>query len=168
MDSNSQELQSGRVYKKHHPPSLSNEVWRLENIGKDGAFHRSLSKERVNSMKDFMTLHYLDPTRIRNVLGTSMSTKMWEVRICLLDKKVYLYYPSVSIPKNGVVFNIVGQDDARNLVIFAFRHWEVVSFEDESSLIDWVMQISTVQFSSNSPMVDTSDASDNVLTSQKI
>ncbi|XP_060204795.1 calmodulin-binding protein 60 A-like isoform X2 [Lycium barbarum] len=185
----------GELYKKHHPPSLSDEVWRLEKIGKDGAFHRRLSKERVNSVKDFLTLLYLDPTRLRNVLGTGMSTKMWEVtvehaRTCLLDKKMYLYYPSESVPKTGVAFNIVGQvmgllpdcqlvpadnlsetqkDDARNLVICAFRHWEeVVSFEDESSLIDWVMQISTVQFSSNSPMVGTSDGSDNVLASQKV
>ncbi|TMW89427.1 hypothetical protein EJD97_017199 [Solanum chilense] len=182
----------GELYKKHHPPSLSDEVWRLEKIGKDGAFHRRLSKERVNTVKDFLTLLYLDPTRLRNVLGTGMSTKMWEVtvehaRTCLLDKKVYLYYTSVSGPKTGVVFNIVGQvmglfpdcqfvsadklsetqkDDARNLVICAFRHWEeVVSFEDESSLMDWVMQISTVQFPSNSPMVGTSD---DVLASQKV
>ncbi|XP_015070037.1 calmodulin-binding protein 60 A [Solanum pennellii] len=182
----------GELYKKHHPPSLSDEVWRLEKIGKDGAFHRRLSKERVNTVKDFLTLLYLDPTRLRNVLGTGMSTKMWEVtvehaRTCLLDKKVYLYYTSVSGPKTGVVFNIVGQvmglfpdcqfvsadklsetqkDDARNLVICAFRHWEeVVSFEDESSLMDWVMQISTVQFPSTSPMVGTSD---DVLASQKV
>ncbi|KAH0763861.1 hypothetical protein KY290_019934 [Solanum tuberosum] len=185
----------GELYKKHHPPSLSDEVWRLEKIGKDGAFHRRLSKERVNTVKDFLTLLYLDPTRLRNVLGTGMSTKMWEVtvehaRTCLLDKKVYLYYTSVSGPKTSVVFNIVGQvmglfpdcqfvssdklsetqkDDARNLVICAFRHWEeVVSFEDESSLMDWVMQISTVQFPSNSPMVGNSDTSDDVLASQKV
>ncbi|CAN4088247.1 unnamed protein product [Withania somnifera] len=185
----------GELYKKHHPPSLSDEVWRLEKIGKDGAFHRRLSKERVNTVKDFLTLLYLDPTRLRNVLGTGMSTKMWEVtvehaRTCLLDKKVYLYYPTVSVPKTGVVFDIVGQvmgllpdyqfvsadklsetqkDDARNWVICAFRHWEeVVSFEDESSLMVWVMQISTVQFSSNSPMMGNSDAGDNVLTPQKV
>lgn len=51
---------------------------------------------------------------ILQVLGTGMSTKMWEVtvehaRTCLVDKKVYLYYTSVSVPKTGVVFNIVGQ-----------------------------------------------------------
>ncbi|OIT28561.1 calmodulin-binding protein 60 a [Nicotiana attenuata] len=185
----------GELYKKHHPPSLSDEVWRLEKIGKEGAFHRRLSKERVNTVKDFLTLLYLDPTRLRNVLGTGMSTKMWEVTVehaqtCLLDKKVYLYYSSGSVQKTGVVFNIVGQvmgllpecqfvsadklsetqkDDARNLVICAFRHWEeVVSFEDESSLMDWVMQISAVQISSNSSMMGSSDANDNVLTSQKI
>ncbi|MBA0678444.1 hypothetical protein Goari_019790, partial [Gossypium aridum] len=32
----------GELYKKHHPPSLSDEVWRLEKIGKDGAFHKRL------------------------------------------------------------------------------------------------------------------------------
>ncbi|CAA2981416.1 calmodulin-binding 60 A [Olea europaea subsp. europaea] len=36
----------GELYKKHHPPFLSDEVWRLEKIGKDGAFHKRLRKER--------------------------------------------------------------------------------------------------------------------------
>jgi hypothetical protein len=27
------------VYKKHYPPALKDEVWRLEKIGKDGSFH---------------------------------------------------------------------------------------------------------------------------------
>ncbi|PHT97506.1 hypothetical protein BC332_33568 [Capsicum chinense] len=38
------------------PPSISDEVWRLEKIGKDGTPHRCLSKERVNTVKDFLTL----------------------------------------------------------------------------------------------------------------
>uniref|UniRef100_M1C9Q1 Calmodulin binding protein n=1 Tax=Solanum tuberosum TaxID=4113 RepID=M1C9Q1_SOLTU len=63
----------GELYKKHHPPSLSDEVWRLEKIGKDGAFHRRLSKERVNTVKDFLTLLYLDPTRLRNVSALHLS-----------------------------------------------------------------------------------------------
>lgn len=55
------------MYKKHHPPSLLDEVWRLEKIGKDGAFHRRLSKERIYTVKDFLTLLSLDPARLRNV-----------------------------------------------------------------------------------------------------
>ncbi|XP_033511184.1 calmodulin-binding protein 60 A-like [Nicotiana tomentosiformis] len=185
----------GELYKKHHPPSLSDEVWRLEKIGKDGAFHRRLSKERVNKVKDFLTLLYLDPVRLRNVLGTGMSTKMWEVTVehaltCVLDKRSYLYCPSRSLQSNGVVFNIVGQvmglfsdcqylpidklsetqkDDARDLVIGAFRHWEgVVSFEDELSLMDYTLQFSTVQLSSSLPMMANSDSSGDLLTSQKV
>lgn len=58
---------SSQVYKKHHPPSLSDEVWRLEKIGKDGAFHKRLRQERVNTVKDFLILLFLDPKRLRNV-----------------------------------------------------------------------------------------------------
>lgn len=43
-----------------------------------------------------------------------MSAKMWEVtvdhaRTCVLDKELYLYYPSGSQQKKGVVFNVVGE-----------------------------------------------------------
>lgn len=48
------------------------------------------------------------------ILGTGMSAKMWEItvdhaRTCVIDKRVFLYCPSSSQQKNGVVFNIVGQ-----------------------------------------------------------
>lgn len=48
------------------------------------------------------------------ILGTGMSTKMWEVtvehaRTCVLDKRIYLYCTPGSQQKTGVVFNVVGQ-----------------------------------------------------------
>lgn len=55
------------VYKKHYPPSLSDEVWRLEKIGKDGAFHKRLSSANINTVKDFLTLLCTDAQRLRNV-----------------------------------------------------------------------------------------------------
>lgn len=166
----------GESYKKHHPPFLSDEVWRLEKIGKDGAFHKRLRKERVNTVRDFLTLLFLDPERLRNILGTGISAKMWEAtvehaRTCVLDKKLYLYNASGSQQKNGVVFNVVGQvlgqflgcqyiaadklseaekADARNLVISAYRDWEKVTpFDDEPSLMDAIMCSSTFLSSSN-------------------
>ncbi|KAL2935977.1 Calmodulin-binding protein 60 A [Bienertia sinuspersici] len=131
----------GELYKKHHPPSLSDEVWRLEKIGKDGAFHKRLSIERVRTVKDFLILLHLDPSRLRNILGSGMSAKMWEVtiehaRTCVLDKRVYLYYSPISQHRNGVVFNAVGQLDAQRMVTEAYQHWDgVISFEDMNSLI---------------------------------
>ncbi|KAB2089617.1 hypothetical protein ERO13_A03G061900v2 [Gossypium hirsutum] len=151
----------GELYKKHHPPSLSDEVWRLEKIGKDGAFHKRLSRENINCVKDFLTMLFIDPPRLRHILGTGMSAKMWEVtvehaRTCVLDKRMHLYCPPGSQQKSGVVFNIVGQVmgllsecqyntidklsetekiEAQNLVISALQQWEeVVSFDDEASL----------------------------------
>ncbi|KAL0421825.1 UNVERIFIED_CONTAM: Calmodulin-binding protein 60 A [Sesamum latifolium] len=104
----------GELYKKHHPPSLSDEVWRLEKIGKDGAFHRRLSREGVNTVHDFLVLLSLDPTKLRNILGTGMSAKKWKTtmehaRTCVLDKTLYLYNSPTSLQKNSVVFNVVGQ-----------------------------------------------------------
>lgn len=178
----------GELYKKHHPPSLSDEVWRLEKIGKDGAFHKRLSIERVRTVKDFLILLHLDPARLRNILGSGMSAKMWEVtiehaRTCVLDKKVYLYYSPVSQHRNGVVFNVVGQVigfysesqyvpidqlpdnekiDAQRMATEAFQHWDgVISFEDMNSLIGMSSHMAS------SPSTETPDAS-KLLTSQRI
>ncbi|XP_047982475.1 calmodulin-binding protein 60 A-like isoform X1 [Salvia hispanica] len=101
----------GELYKKHHPPSLSDEVWRLEKIGKGGAFHKRLRKERITTVEDFLVSFFLDPTRLRNILGTGMSAKMWEVvvehaRTCVIDQKLQFYGTSQD---NGVVFDMVGQ-----------------------------------------------------------
>lgn len=152
----------GELYKKHHPPSLGDEVWRLEKIGKDGAFHKRLTLDRVNTVKDFLILLNLDPARLRNILGSGMSAKMWEVtiehaRTCVLDERVYVYYSPSAQHTNGVVFSVVGQAmglysesqyvpidklseteklDAQRLVIEAFQHWDgVISFDDLNSLI---------------------------------
>ncbi|KAH6758370.1 hypothetical protein C2S51_018605 [Perilla frutescens var. frutescens] len=149
----------GELYKKHHPPSLTDEVWRLEKIGKDGAFHKRLSKEGIRTVQDFLLLLSLDPTRLRNILGNGMSAKKWEVtvehaRTCVLDKKLYLYNITTSPGNNGVVFNVVGQvvgtfsngqyvssdklsdeekADAHQLVTSAFRYREKIVIIDESS-----------------------------------
>ncbi|KAL6997219.1 hypothetical protein U1Q18_007341 [Sarracenia purpurea var. burkii] len=183
----------GELYKKHHPPSLHDEVWRLEKIGKDGAFHKRLSREKVNTVRDFLTLLFLDPTRLKNILGTGMSAKMWEVTVdhaqtCILGPKLYLYCLG-SQPKTGVVFNVVGQvmgvlsecqyapidklsetekAEAHNLVFAAFKHWEdVVSFDDEAFLTDGSGHFFSNVLYSNSTMLETSDSMKS-LSSQKI
>jgi hypothetical protein len=55
------------VYKKHHPPNLKDEVWRLEKIGKDGAFHKKLTKEGITTVQEFLKLSVVDPLRLRKV-----------------------------------------------------------------------------------------------------
>ncbi|PWA92412.1 CALMODULIN-BINDING PROTEIN60 [Artemisia annua] len=170
----------GELYKKHHPPYLSDEVWRLEKIGKEGAFHKRLNKEKIKTVKDFLALSYLDPTRLRNILGSGMSTKMWDVTVdhakrCVVDdKKFYLYCPP-SINRDGVVFNVVGQvlgllsnrkyivaenlsetqwAEAHKLVISAFQHQEeIVSYDDEYSLRTGTCSISEDIYPLNTRMV---------------
>ncbi|KAI3726947.1 hypothetical protein L1987_66754 [Smallanthus sonchifolius] len=170
----------GELYKKHHPPYLSDEVWRLEKIGKGGAFHKRLNKEKIKTVKDFLALSYLDPARLRNILGSGMSAKMWEAAVeharrCIVDdKKLYLYCPP-SLNKDGVVFNVVGQvlgvlsdrkyvvadnlselerDEAYKLVISAFQHQEsIISYDDEASLRTGTCSISEDIFPLNRQII---------------
>ncbi|WCJ36033.1 Calmodulin binding protein-like [Euphorbia peplus] len=181
----------GELYKKHHPPTLYDEVWRLEKIGKDGAFHKRLSRENITTVKDFLTQLFIDPQKLRHVLGTGMSAKMWEVtvehaRTCVLDKRTYLYCTPGSEQKRGVVFNVVGQItgllsnsqyvsvdklsetekvEAQGLVVAAFEHpEEVLSFEDEASLVNLSNNMS---YPSSSPRTE-SCSGNKLLASHKI
>ncbi|TKY59339.1 Calmodulin-binding protein 60 B [Spatholobus suberectus] len=99
----------GELYKKHYPPALNDEVWRLEKIGKDGSFHKRLNKAGIFTVEDFLRLVVRDPQRLRNILGSGMSNKMWDVLVehaktCVLSGKLYVYYPD-DARNVGVVFN---------------------------------------------------------------
>ncbi|CAE5964047.1 unnamed protein product [Arabidopsis arenosa] len=85
----------GELYKKHHPPMLEDEVWRLEKIGKDGAFHKKLSSKHINTVQDFLKLSVVDVDELRQILGPGMSDRKWEVtlkhaRECILGNKLYI------------------------------------------------------------------------------
>ncbi|XP_020220819.1 calmodulin-binding protein 60 D [Cajanus cajan] len=99
----------GELYKKHYPPALNDEVWRLEKIGKDGSFHKRLNKAGIFTVEDVVRLVVRDPQRLRNVLGSGMSNKMWDVLVdhaktCVLSGKLYVYYTD-DARNVGVVFN---------------------------------------------------------------
>ncbi|XP_058226206.1 calmodulin-binding protein 60 B-like isoform X3 [Rhododendron vialii] len=99
----------GELYKKHYPPTFNDEVWRLEKIGKDGSFHKRLNKAGIFSVEDFLRLVVRDSQKLRNILGSGMSNKMWDALIehaktCVLGGKLYVYYPDDS-RYAGVVFN---------------------------------------------------------------
>lgn len=55
------------VYKKHYPPALNDEVWRLEKIGKDGSFHKRLNNAGIFTVEDFLRLVVKDSQKLRNV-----------------------------------------------------------------------------------------------------
>ncbi|KAG6386013.1 hypothetical protein SASPL_154897 [Salvia splendens] len=84
----------GELYKKHHPPALDDEVWRLEKIGKSGAFHQKLSSNGINTVQDFLKLYIVDSPKLKKILGNGMSEKMWNATLkhaknCVMGTKVY-------------------------------------------------------------------------------
>lgn len=99
----------GELYKKHYPPALKDEVWRLEKIGKDGAFHKKLNANGINTVEDFLRLLIRDQQGLRNILGSGMSNKMWDnlvehAKTCVLSGKHYIFYADHT-RNTGAVFN---------------------------------------------------------------
>lgn len=89
----------GVLYKKHYPPSLGDEVWRLDKIGKEGAFHNRLVTSGIKEVKDLLRLLVTDPPRLRSILGngSAVPSKTWETitkhaQSCILDNKSHMYY----------------------------------------------------------------------------
>ncbi|KAE8733398.1 Calmodulin-binding protein [Hibiscus syriacus] len=87
----------GELYKKHYPPFPHDEVWRLERIAKDGAFHKRLTSHNIFTVKDFLRLHVTDPSSLRDILGGGISNRVWDTIIdhaltCALDDEWYSYY----------------------------------------------------------------------------
>ncbi|KAJ4826056.1 Calmodulin-binding protein 60 E [Turnera subulata] len=99
----------GELYKKHYPPALHDEVWRLDRIAKDGALHKKLVKADIVTVEDFLRMLVRDPQKLRNILGSGMSNRMWEntvehAKTCVLGGKLYVYYADGN-HGTGVVFN---------------------------------------------------------------
>nr|XP_043618766.1 calmodulin-binding protein 60 B-like isoform X2 [Erigeron canadensis] len=99
----------GESYKKHHPPYLVDDIWRLEKIAKDGAFHKRLGLERIRTVKDFLQMYVTNESSLRKILGGSCN-KTWDTIIkhandCILDDKLYMY--SCGGEGIGLLFNSI-------------------------------------------------------------
>lgn len=64
------------AYKKHYPPTLDDEIWRLKKIAKDGASHKRLSKEGISCVKEFLRLFVTDPSLLRKVRSSLITFRM--------------------------------------------------------------------------------------------
>ncbi|KAK9275677.1 hypothetical protein L1049_022944 [Liquidambar formosana] len=173
----------GELYKKHYPPALNDDVWRLEKIGKDGSFHKRLNSSGIFTVQDFLQLVVKDSQKLRAILGSGMSNKMWDALIehaktCVLSGKLYVYYPEDS--RNvGVVFNhicelrglILGEQyysadslsDSQKvyvdtLVKKAYENWNQVVEYDGKSLLSF-KQHKRSSASQNELLMDTTDYS---------
>ncbi|XP_021727652.1 protein SAR DEFICIENT 1-like isoform X2 [Chenopodium quinoa] len=92
--------QRGEVYKKHYPPMLEDEVWRLEKIGKDGKFHKRLELAGIKSVQDFLKLSAIDSIKLKKILGgkrgkAGIPDRMWDsilkhAKTCNVGNKLYI------------------------------------------------------------------------------
>jgi hypothetical protein len=52
---------------KRHPPSLDDELYRLEEISRDGVYHRRLKEVKINKVEDFLKALNEDSNKLRGV-----------------------------------------------------------------------------------------------------
>ncbi|XP_030955090.1 calmodulin-binding protein 60 B [Quercus lobata] len=175
----------GELYKKHYPPALNDEVWRLEKIGKDGSFHKRLNREGIFSVEEFLRLVVRDQQKLRNILGSGMSNKMWEAllehaKTCVLSGKFFVYYHD-DTRNTGAVFNNICElsglingeqyfsadslSDSQKvyldtLVKKAYDHWDQVVEYDGKSLMSFKenKKSGTLRNDQNMGIVDYSNA----------
>ncbi|XP_028103960.1 calmodulin-binding protein 60 A-like isoform X1 [Camellia sinensis] len=144
---------------KHRPPSLNDEVWRLDNIGRSGPIVKRLSKENIKTVQDFLEKFVMDRQGLRDILGNGIPDMKLEGTLqhalsCKQLDKRFIYPPPSSQQKTRVVFDAVGQvvakvsgchcipidnlsetekADAQKLVVSAFEHrGQIVPYDDNS------------------------------------
>lgn len=73
---------------------LNDDVWRLENISKDGAFHKRLAFKHINTVQEFLKLFIVDPAKLR--------------RVCpLLLLKFFIYYQMSFSQKSNFCYSYI-------------------------------------------------------------
>jgi hypothetical protein len=78
------------VYKKHYPPALKDEVWRLEKIGKDGSFHKRLNSSGIYTVEHFLQFLVRDQQKLRSVSIASLLLTMVHP-LCSLVTRTILF-----------------------------------------------------------------------------
>ncbi|KAK0579044.1 hypothetical protein LWI29_020113 [Acer saccharum] len=84
----------GELYKKHYPPVMNDEVWRLEKIGKDGSFHKRLNRAGIYRVEDFLRFAVRDSQKLRNVHVDTLVKKAYDnwMQVIEYDGKSPLYF----------------------------------------------------------------------------
>ncbi|XP_058076249.1 calmodulin-binding protein 60 B-like isoform X5 [Magnolia sinica] len=69
-----------RVKPSKEPESLSltDEVWHLKNIKKDGAYHKRLKNAEINTVRQFLGHLATDCDRLRKIIFSRMPEKKWK------------------------------------------------------------------------------------------
>ncbi|KAL6638451.1 hypothetical protein ACP70R_023946 [Stipagrostis hirtigluma subsp. patula] len=82
-------------FEKHYPPMLEDEVWRLEKIGKNGAYHQALSNNGIDSVQKFLQACMKDEQKLIQMFS-KMPQSTWKsitghAMTCKLGDLLYLY-----------------------------------------------------------------------------
>ncbi|KOM35477.1 hypothetical protein LR48_Vigan02g162700 [Vigna angularis] len=100
----------GESYKKHYPPSLNDDVWRLKQIAKDGKFHKRLSLQGIHTVKDLLRLYTTNPSslleKVGNIPKRSWMSIIEHVKTCVIDDDETFVYNTAE-QSTSLIFNSI-------------------------------------------------------------
>ncbi|KAJ1385607.1 hypothetical protein SESBI_41571 [Sesbania bispinosa] len=100
----------GESYKKHYPPSLNDDVWRLEQIAKDGKIHKRLSFHGIHTVQDLLRLYTTNQSLLYEKVG-NIPKRSWlaiieHAKTCVIDDDKPYVYRTAEQPI-GLLFNSI-------------------------------------------------------------
>lgn len=116
---------------KRRPPSLNDEVWRLDNIRKSGSIHKRLKNLSFETVEDFLFQLLTDSDGLKQLVDLPL--KKWEATVkhaltCQVDVKIYC---SINYEENrGIVFNAI-QKVLGLILQNKYFPWDELSHEDK-------------------------------------
>ncbi|KAK1547914.1 hypothetical protein Q3G72_028464 [Acer saccharum] len=90
-----------------NPPSLDDEVWRLEKIRQDGKSRQRLASHQIDTVKDFMRKYVTDPTKPREMLDCpkgAWDTIVEHASTCDVNDEIFFTF---SVDGISLLFNSV-------------------------------------------------------------
>lgn len=81
-------------FEKHYPPLLGDEVWRLEKIARNGAYHQALSNSGIETVQELLQSYIKNEEMLKQTF-TKMSQAAWKAIIghamtCEVGDDLYL------------------------------------------------------------------------------
>jgi len=77
---------------KRHPPRLDDDLYRLEEIARDGAYHKRLTEVKIHNVEGFLKALNEDSNKLRAILKMEKQQNAWSkltghARQCVLDDR---------------------------------------------------------------------------------
>ncbi|CAM0949665.1 unnamed protein product [Alopecurus aequalis] len=98
-------------FEKHYPPLLGDEVWRLERIGKNGAYHQALTDSGIDTVQKFLQCYMKNEHKLLQTFS-KMSKAAWKAIIghamtCEVGDALHLY--EIKERNMGLLFDAIVQ-----------------------------------------------------------
>ncbi|XP_058738470.1 calmodulin-binding protein 60 B-like [Vicia villosa] len=100
----------GEAYKKHYPPFLNDDVWRLKKISENGPFRDRLRSNGIHTVKDLLRLLITNESSLHEKFE-KIQKKCWcdiieHARSCVVDDTMLYSYEMIGQPVL-LLFNVI-------------------------------------------------------------